>query len=247
MNIESTVLGRIVVPDSVPQGYAVFYTTSDFPGRLGDGNAALLTSVVREHFGIDASLSTCNQVHGATLKAAPVSDTAGARWNECDSCDALFTTAEKVALGIKVADCLPITMIDSAHAVIANIHSGWRGAVQKIAVKTLGDLSAQTAFEAADCFAYLGPSIRVCCFEVGEEVVQQFAATHPDIEQFVDRAHKKPHIDLPALTAATLAENGLHDDRIIDSKLCTRCDGSIFHSYRKQGPGGGRNLAVVAR
>jgi copper oxidase (laccase) domain-containing protein len=76
---------------------------------------------------------------------------------------------------------------------------------------------------------------------VGEEVAAQFEP------QFIDRTHAKPHVDLPAMTAALLRERGFAAGRISDSGLCTRCDGSIFHSYRRDGKGGGRNLSIVAQ
>ncbi|HEX7678419.1 MAG TPA: polyphenol oxidase family protein, partial [Thermoanaerobaculia bacterium] len=162
------------------------------------------------------------------------------RWRECDSCDALFSSDPGIALGIKVADCLPITIAAMDRGVIANIHSGWRGAVQKIvaeAIDVLGTVSAHAQ-------AWLGPSIRVCCFEVGEEVVDEFRASYSNAEAFVDRSNAKPHIDLPGLTTALLLERGFAPQHIHDSGLCTRCDGSIFHSYRRAR--GGRNLAIAA-
>jgi copper oxidase (laccase) domain-containing protein len=130
-------------------------------------------------------------------------------------------------------------MIDPAHSVIANVHSGWRGAVQRITAETLDALARETPFDAAQSFAYLGPSIRVCCFEVGEEVASQFDET------YVDRTRAKPHVDLVAFTTALLRERGVV--RVSDSELCTRCDGSLFHSFRRDGKGGGRNLTLVAQ
>jgi len=88
-------------------------------------------------------------------------------------------------------------------------------------------------------FAFLGPSIRVCCFEVGEEVAGQF-----DV-RFVDRTRgPKPHVDIIAVTIASLHERGVAN--IVDTELCTRCPGSIFHSYRRDQKSG-RNLAIVAQ
>jgi polyphenol oxidase len=232
-------IGRIVVPRDVPGGFALFYTTRDFPGFLTDAIARELTAFIEERFGIAASLTTCNQIHSAIV-------TRGERtsrplnWRECDSCDALYSSTAHTALGIKVADCLPVTMIDPVHSVIANIHSGWRGAAQAITAKTIDTIERETRFDPAQSRAWLGPSIRACCFEVGEEVAAQFDA------RFVDRNHAKPHVDIPAFTRAVLRERGFADDAIIDTELCTRCEGSIFHSYRREGKGGGRNLAIVA-
>ena len=239
---EATPLGRIVVPPAVPEGYALFYTTADFAGRLSPEVAALLKATVREHFAIEATLTTCTQVHGAAVRRAAREP----EWRECDACDALWASGTGSALGIKVADCLPVTMIDSTHEVIVNIHSGWRGALQNITAETLAAVCRDSAFSPQRAIAWLGPSIRVCCFEVGEEVVGEFAARFPSFERFVDRRRGKPHIDLAALTADALQLAGLDPSRIHDSNLCTRCDGSIFHSYRRDRDAGGRNLAVVA-
>jgi len=232
--IEQTEIGRIVVPPSLPDGLGLFYTTVDFDGRLNGDAAARLTRIVRERFGIDAALATCTQVHGKNVVRAQT--------GECDSCDGLWSSDRGTALGIKVADCLPVTIADMSRGIIANVHSGWRGAVQKIAAEAIDVIGGVSP----TAQAWLGPSIRVCCFEVGEEVVDQFRASYDEAELFVDRGGAKPHIDLPALSAALLIERGIAPQNIHDSGLCTRCDGSIFHSYRRDAGRGGRNLATAA-
>ena len=154
--IEQTkTLGRIVIPPDVPPGIALFYTTIDIDGRLDGDKPRKLLDFIRERFGIEAALNTCVQVHGAAIARG-----GGAQeWRECDSCDALIADEKNVALGIKVADCLPVTMVDPSHSVIANIHSGWRGAAQQITAATLDALERDTAFDATQARAFLGPSI----------------------------------------------------------------------------------------
>ncbi|HEV8660274.1 MAG TPA: polyphenol oxidase family protein [Thermoanaerobaculia bacterium] len=248
--IEQSDVGRIVVPRTIPSGKALFYTTLDFDGHL-DGE---IVRVLAQRFGIDATLATCNQVHGTTVecvgRGSPVAGRRGLSalrplrpatrdLRPNGECDALWTEQHHVALGIKIADCLPVTLIDGD--AIANIHSGWRGAVQRITAITLDTITRGSSFDPKSAYAYLGPSIRVCCFEVGEEVAVRFPST------FVDRTHAKPHVDIAALTVDLLRQRGFASDRIFDSGLCTRCDGSIFHSFRRDGPRGGRNLAIVAQ
>ncbi|MEA2343120.1 MAG: purine-nucleoside/S-methyl-5-thioadenosine phosphorylase / adenosine deaminase [Thermoanaerobaculia bacterium] len=184
--IEETEIGRIVVPPSLPDGFGLFYTTVDFEGRLNMDAAATLMRIVHDRFGIDAALATCSQVHGKNVVRAQTE-------GECDSCDGLWSSEPGTALGIKVADCLPVTIADMANGVIANVHSGWRGAVQKITAEAIDAMVgvSQTAH------AWFGPSIRVCCSEVGEEVVDQFRESYAEAELFVDRGGVKPHIDLP--------------------------------------------------
>lgn len=223
--IEQTRIGRIAVAPDAP----VFCTTLDYDGRIrGD-----LLELIRERFGIETTLSTCTQVHGIHVERAAGGENPRA-------CDAMWSDRRGVSIGIKIADCLPVTMFDPAHSIIANIHSGWRGAAQQITSQTLDALERASSFDASSARAFLGPSIRVCCFEVGEEVAAQFD------DAFIDRTHAKPHVDLVAMTRAVLSARGFSDDRISDSQLCTRCEGSIFHSYRRDGSGG-RNLQVVAQ
>jgi copper oxidase (laccase) domain-containing protein len=83
--IEPSSLGRIAVPPFVSAGFAVFCTTRDYFGR-GDGLADDLTRVARERFGIEATLTTCSQVHGVRVERATRSE----QWRECDDCDALY-------------------------------------------------------------------------------------------------------------------------------------------------------------
>jgi YfiH family protein len=243
--VESSPLGRIVVPPCVPPGFALFCTTVDFDGRLSGDAPSAITRFVAERFGIRSSLTTCTQVHGATVLRAQPEGT----WRECDSCDALWSDTVGVTLGIKVADCLPIAMVDPVHEVIGDVHSGWRGTVRKITAVTIDAMARESGFDPAVSFAYLGPSIRACCFEIGEEVVTEFAAQYEDAERYVDRSRSRPHIDLPALTRDLLLSRGFSAAKIFDSQLCTRCDGSIFQSYRRDGRGespAGRNLAFVS-
>ena len=227
-SIEPSPLGRIVVAPHLPPGHRLFYTTIDYRGAI---DAAL------EQFA-GKPIAHCNQVHGATvinggqaLMPVPAGHEEGqARvpvLHGNRECDALWTD-QPIALAIKVADCLPVSLIGNGK--IANIHCGWRGAVQGIVDVTLDAIGAVTD-------AWLGPTIRVCCFEVGEEVAQQFPA------EFVNRAHAKPHVDIPAFVRSRLRERGVAC--VHDSELCTRCDGSIFHSYRRDGRTGGRNLAIL--
>ena len=120
---------------------------------------------------------------------------------------------------------------------MANVHSGWRGTVQRITAITLDTIERETSFDPRTSFAFLGPSIRACCFEVGEEVVEQFAASYGNVARFVDRSHAKPHVDVVRHTIELLIDRGFAARNIIDSGLCTRCDGSIFHSYPPRGKG----------
>ncbi|MFA6956937.1 MAG: polyphenol oxidase family protein [Thermoanaerobaculia bacterium] len=241
---EQSAIGRIAIPPALPAGLAFFTTTSDFPGRLDDERARALLGVVRARFGVEAGLATGMQVHGADL--ARIESPQAGGWREDTSCDALATRKRGIALGVKIADCLPVTLFDGTAGVVAGIHSGWRGAAARIVSRTIERLVREDSFDPARSVAYLGPSIRVCCFEVGEEVIDALTGAFGSVDGHVDRTRgAKPYVDLPGLTRRILLESGLDAAVIDDSGLCTRCDGSIFHSFRRDGAAAGRNLSVA--
>src|SRR5260370_17623159 len=129
-----------------------------------------MTAVVRGSFGSESSRAAYTEIYGKAATLVRHS----AHLRECDSCDALWRNEQHVALGIKVADCLPVAMIDPIHDVMANIHSGWRGAVQRITAATIDEIEQSSLFEPAEAFPFLGPSILACCFDVGQEVASHF-------------------------------------------------------------------------
>ncbi|HUO85668.1 MAG TPA: polyphenol oxidase family protein [Thermoanaerobaculia bacterium] len=244
MTIRESRLGRIVVPESLPAGIFLFWTTRDFDGHLHGGGAEAIRETIREEFGVETELATCQQTHGALVVRAKGG---GSGWCEHAGCDALHTAQRGLALGIKVADCLPLSLVEPAAGVVANIHSGWRGSVAGITEETLRALVSESLITPGLAHGWLGPSIRQCCFEVGQEVIAQFSA-RAGVDVHVDSSRGvRPHFDLAGFTRDRLREAGIPDSHIHDSGLCTRCEGSIFHSYRRDGAGAGRNLAVIGR
>lgn len=238
-------IGRVVFAPGVPDGYGLLYTTIDFSGLLGDEDRDALTRLLRRKWGAEIGLATCTQVHGTDVVFAtnPARD-----WREVGECDALWTDRPHVALGIKVADCLPVTLIDPEHRVAANLHCGWRGAAAGIADRTVAELQRLSSFSAGSARAWLGPSIRGCCFEVGDEVVESFTKRYGNVDDCVDRTRgERPYFDLVRMARRVLVEAGIEHERIADSGLCTRCEPAAFHSYRRDRAASGRVLAIVVQ
>jgi copper oxidase (laccase) domain-containing protein len=90
--------------------------------------------------------------------------------------------------------------------------------------------------------AAIGPLIGVCCLEVGEEVFDWFH----DPGLFERRPEwPRPHLNLAEANRRQLAEAGVPPEAIETSRLCTRCRGDLFHSYRRDGETAGRLLAAI--
>ena len=65
-------------------------------------------------------------------------------------------------------------MLIPERRVVAAVHAGWRGALARIIEKAVGDMRRAFGSDPEELIAALGPSIRACCYEVGEEVVGAF-------------------------------------------------------------------------
>jgi YfiH family protein len=195
------------------------------------------------------------QVHGA--RAVLAEDAPGqAAWitphelpKVAQEADALVARAPGVAVGVRVADCVPVLVADEASGAVAAIHAGWRGVVAGVVragVELLGGGAQEGApREGApprgSWVAAIGPCIGACCFEVGADVGEHLGF-------IVRREGDKAYVDLRAAVRAQLRALGLGDDRIEDVAGCTKHEPERFHSFRRDGANSGRMLAsVVAR
>ena len=165
------------------------------------------------------------QVHGA--RAVLAAEAAGQEG------DALVARAGDGAVGVRVADCVPVLVADPGSGAVAAIHAGWRGVVGGVlraGVELLGG---------RELVAAIGPCIGACCFEVGRDVGEQIG--------FVAREEgDKAYVDLRAAVRSQLRALGLDDASIEDVAGCTRHEGERFHSYRRDGANSGRMLAGIA-
>lgn len=80
------------------------------------------------------------------------------------NCDGSITDKENIALTCITADCIPIIMYDKNKKVIANVHSGWKGTVQKISAKTIDKMMDIYGSNPKDIICCMGPSIRKVSF-----------------------------------------------------------------------------------
>ena len=85
-----------------------------------------------------------------------------------------ITNARGVLIGVKVADCYPIILADRRKKAVGVFHAGWRGTVQRIVEKGVGEMRRQFGCRPQDLVAVIGPGIGSCCYEIGEEVESRF-------------------------------------------------------------------------
>ena len=204
----------------------------------GETEAALDQNWSRVLAGIgasSASLATARQVHGKQVLSG---DEGSGALLPVGEGDALVTTVPGAMVAVRVADCVPILLAGSGLA--AAVHAGWRGTVQDIARVALERACERTALAPGQVDAAIGPCIRVCCYEVGPEVVQGLDELGVPREIFLDP--DRPHVDLVAANRWLLEEAGIGEVDVVGG--CTFCDERFF-SHRREGPGTGRLAGVV--
>jgi YfiH family protein len=181
--------------------------------------------------------------------------------------DASATNQPGLLLGVQTADCVPILLVDPKKRAVAAVHAGWRGTLQRIAMKAIGRMHMQFGTRPADLLAALGPAIGGCCYEVGTEVAAAFLTQFPNAAEWFDEprtgdepnplqwlsmmppGHQPPpknvFLDLRKANRAQLLDAGLREKNIFVSDLCTACRRDLFFSYRKEGAQSGRLMSVI--
>jgi len=164
--------------------------------------------------------------------------------------DALTTNKKDKILSLTFADCTPIYLFDKNKKVIANIHSGWKGTVKKIAKKSVEFMKEKYNSNTEDIICVIGPTIRKCHFEVKQDVRDIFYNEFKYMQNINDiieynEETESYFIDTVEINKNLLKEEGIPEENIIDSKVCTYCNSDIIHSYRKEGKEAGRNTALI--
>lgn len=167
--------------------------------------------------------------------------------------DALLTDQAGILLSVRSADCLPVLIVDPERRAVAAVHAGWRGALHRVIEKAAVEMRRSFGSRPERLLAALGPSIRSCCYEVGEKVEEAFHRHFPQVERFFGprparqrlRRHTSTHLDLVAVARAQLRGAGLSAHHVWVAEFCTACRTDLFYSHRKEGPRTGRVMAVI--
>jgi polyphenol oxidase len=184
--------------------------------------------------------------------------------------DGLITDTPGLLLAIQTADCLPVILVDTKRHAVGVFHAGWRGTVQRIVEKGVGEMIHHFGSRPRDIKAAIGPGIQGCCYEVGEEVRSQFESqfayaaklfrevkeSDPVREKYPllflsarPPGHspqlKKIYLDLVEANRQQLMAAGVAKKNVETSPLCTNCNNDLLFSYRAEKGKTGRLMGVA--
>lgn len=166
--------------------------------------------------------------------------------------DGLITNKKDIILETTNADCILLLFYDPVKEVIANTHSGWKGTIQRISVKTVEKMKNEFGCNPEDIICCICPSIRKCHFEVDRDVKEMFENEYKDLknDQLCDIIQEKIpnekwNIDTVLINKIILQKAGLKEENIVDSGICSVCHSDLIHSFRVEKQGYGLNAAFV--
>lgn len=167
--------------------------------------------------------------------------------------DGMITNKKNLMLSTTNADCILMLLFDPVTKTIANVHSGWKGTLQKISVKTVEKMQKEFNCKPENIICCICPSIRKCHFEVDKDVKEMFEKEFEDlkISKTIDimeeqKGKEKWDIDTVLINKIILEQKGLKPKNILDSGICSVCNSDLIHSYRVEKQGYGLNTALIA-
>lgn len=158
--------------------------------------------------------------------------------------DGLVTCEKDLLLSVRTADCVPVLLCDAESGVCAAVHAGWRGTVSGI-TKNAIDIMEKQGASRENTVAAIGPCIDKCCYEVGQELFEEFTAVSPEYSEFFTHVAGKYMLDLNLANETILRNAGIPAENIAVMRLCTKCNGEHFFSHRRQGAVRGTLSAVI--
>lgn len=193
-----------------------------------------------------------NQVHGrevVIVRKSVALETLRQMQKEPPQADALISDASGAALVVRAADCVPLLIGDNRTGAAAAVHAGWRGTAARVAIAAIDAMGREFGSRPADLVVAIGPAIGSCCYEVGPDVVDAFAAAGHE-RYLIDRwfmtpRERKMRLDVPGANRDQLILAGVCEENIHVCGLCTAMHLDVLTSYRAEKEDAGRIAGVI--
>ena len=190
-----------------------------------------------------------SQVHGSEIKCISEKDIKSGSLNsrKFAGMDGLVTDVPGVVLATFHADCPAIFMADGVKKVVGVAHAGWKGTVKKIAKKLVDKFVTYYGSSPSNLICALGPAIGQCCFEVSTDILPEFeklgiSKTYLKIS---DKNSGKANIDLLEVNKQILLQEGVLEENIVKSDVCTKCNHDLLFSHRATNGKRGGSTAFI--
>jgi purine-nucleoside/S-methyl-5'-thioadenosine phosphorylase / adenosine deaminase len=189
-------------------GVDVLHDKAEVLQRLDSAHAE-----IRRAIGvIDWPLLTAEQIHGNQIAIVDLPVESDKHFTGCDG---FITNQREISLGIHVADCCAVYIVDPGTPAIGLVHSGKKGTELNIAGRAIDQMRERFGSRPADLIVQLSPCIR------------------------------PPHYEVDFAAEITRQCRSAGVKQIHDNGACTACDLSSYYSYRAEKGKTGRMLALL--
>lgn len=173
--------------------------------------------------------------------------------DEYNLTDGLITNKSNLLLVTTNADCILLLFFDPVEKVVANVHSGWKGTIQRISVETVKKMKKEYNCKPENIICCICPSIRKCHFEVEKDVQALFENEFKQELQKANRfneiierkTEQKWVIDTVEINKIILQNEGIKANNILDCGICSVCNCDLIHSYRVEKESYGLETALI--
>ena len=235
----------------VSEGY---YSSLNLSFDRGDDPARVLENFKR----IGASMGVAvedmvlsKQTHTTNVRVVTEEDKGKGVIRERDytDVDGMITNVPGICLVTSYADCVPLYFVDPVKKAIGLSHSGWRGTVGKIGKNTVQLMQENFGSKPEDLLAAVGPSVCMDCYEVSEDVIEQFKEAF-EKKYWEDLLYKKENgkyqLNLWKANELIFLESGILPEHMAITNVCTHCNSKILYSHRTMGNNRGNLCAFLA-
>lgn len=171
---------------------------------------------------------SANLVHGVNVEVVGNKD----EGKFIEKTDGFVTKKRDVFLTVTVADCLPVFLWTEKTNGVGILHAGWRSVVGGIVEEGIEKLKNLVGCKFDEIFLKIGPSIRPCCFEVGDKVLKSFE----EFPEVIEVREDQKYINLQKVVKQIALKRGLLEKNIDVKCVCTSCASGKYFSYRRDKP-----------
>ena len=216
------------------------YSSMNLSFTRGDDDAAVHENYRRfaAAVGFEAEdIVTSDQTHTANVRVITEEDRGNGitKPRQYTDVDGMITNVPGLVLATFYADCVPLYFVDPVHHAIGLSHSGWRGTVAKIGAVTVERMHEEYGSDPGDIYSAIGPSICQDCYEVSEDVIQEFrtAFGRKDWDVlFYRKENGKYQLNLWEANRIIMQEAGIREEHISMPGICTCCNPEFLFSHR---------------
>lgn len=216
------------------------YASMNLSFSRGDKEAAVQENYRRiaRAVGFDwESVVTSDQTHTANVRVVTNQDKGCGltKPRPYQDVDGMITNEPGITLATFYADCVPLYLLDPVKKAIGLSHSGWKGTVGKIGKATVQAMEREYGTPPKDLIVAIGPSICQDCYEVSEDVIEEFQKAFPREQWdglFYRKENGKYQLDLWEANRQIFLEAGVKPENISMPNLCTCCNPQLLFSHR---------------